>query len=186
MVNKRSKSISAKENEREVNAKEKNNSLINKIKVFFVNYWWQILVAVVSVILVASIGSLFIDADANWFVNLAKPEFYPPSWLFGVMWSIIYALIAVGLASVLIKGGNKKVYILYIINGVLQILWNIVFFGNGNLALGVIVLTFLVIVAYLLLKELYAINKFAFYFTLPYFVWLLFAFALNYGIYFLN
>jgi tryptophan-rich sensory protein len=124
--------------------------------------------------------------DSSFIDGLAKSIFYPPSWLFGVMWSIIYTLIAVGVFILLNKSSFNKVKWLYIINGVLNILWLFTFFGLQSLFLSVIIFAVLIIFAYLLIAALKDINKTAYYLTLPYFIWLVFAFMLNYSLYMLN
>ena len=171
----------------EIKVVKKQNVWMYKIKKFFLKYWKPILISFGSVFLVSLLGGLFVDSDSVWFNSLIKPEFYPPNWLFSVMWTLLYLLVAIGLLLLIVnKKLTKKLTFLYIMNGVLNIVWNIVFWTFENLFLGVIVLVILIIFAYFLIKELYLVQKPSFYLTLPYFVWLFFAFLLNYSIYFLN
>jgi len=163
----------------------------NKILFYFTNClkknWKYFLFSFGIVFLVALIGSFLVNTNSAWFNSLILPEFYPPSWLFSVMWSIIYLLVALGLYLLFKEHKfSKKLLILYGVNGILNIIWNIVFFRINSLFFGVVVLVILIIFAYFLVKELYEVNKTSFYFTLPYFIWLFFAFLLNYAIYFLN
>jgi tryptophan-rich sensory protein len=147
----------------------------------------SMLLAFGGVFLVALLGSLLVDTTSAWFNSLIKPAFYPPNYLFSVMWTILYLMLAVALYLVLIKNtNNKKVLQLFVINGVLNVLWNLVFFRFHSAFFGVLVLVVLIIFAYFLVKEVYEKNKVSFYLTVPYFLWLFFAFLLNYSIYFLN
>ncbi|MDD4211362.1 MAG: tryptophan-rich sensory protein, partial [Clostridia bacterium] len=67
-----------------------------------------------------------------------------------------------------------------------NIVWSMVFFTFNNMFLGVVVLVLIIISAYFLVKELYLASKTSLYLALPYFIWLFYAFLLNYAIYFLN
>jgi|LGVF01.1.fsa_nt_gb tryptophan-rich sensory protein len=165
---------------------KKQNKYVYKLKKFLSEYWWQILASFGGVALVAVLGGLFLAPDANWFLNLAKPQFYPPDEIFLIIQTILYFLIAIGLVLVLKNNKGKKLIVLYIINGVLIILWNAVLFSLMSLFVGVIILAILVFFAYLLVKQLFETNRPAFYLMLPYFIWLIFTFLLNYSLYFLN
>ena len=169
------------------------NKLLKRQNMFFRNminfikkHYIHILISFFSVFLVAILGSLFTNPNSAWFNSLVLPSFYPPSILFSIVWSILYVLIGVGLYFVLQKGITKNQIILYAVNGFLNILWTLVFFRFNSLIFSVVILVVLIIFAYFLLKSLYETNKLSFYLTLPYFIWLFFAFLLNYSIYFLN
>ena len=168
------------------NVKVKNKNYFSVLLNFIKKYWWHILISFGAVFLIGAISSIFTNPTSNWFLNLAKPEFYPPSQVFSVAWTIIYVLLSLGLTSVMVKGQFNEVKVLYIVNFALQILWNVFFFSLMSPFLSVIIMVVLIISAYLLLKKLYGISAFAFYTALPYFAWLIYAFLLNYSIYFLN
>ena len=165
---------------------KKQNKWVYKTKRLLTKNWKNVLIAFGSVFLVAMLGSLFVKPDSVWFNMLIKQEFYPPCWLFCVMWTILYNVVAVGLLLILQNKPSKKLIILYAVNGFLNVFWNLIFFTLQNAFLGVIVLALLIVFAYFLVRELYAVNKTSFYLTIPYFVWLFFAFLLNYSIYLLN
>ena len=162
------------------------NSILQKILNFIKKHYISIAISFFGVFIVALLGSLFVDSNSAWFNSLVLPSFYPPSILFSIVWSIIYILMAISLYFVLKKGISKNQIILYAVNGFLNILWTLVFFRFNSLIFSVIILVMLIIFAYFLLKSLYETNKVSFYLTLPYFIWLFFAFLLNYSIYFLN
>ena len=171
----------------ETNIVQKQNKSLYKIKKLFKNNWKPALISFGTVFLVSILGSIFTNPNSAWFTSLIKPKFYPPNWLFGVMWSIIYLLIAIGLFLILTKNKmTKKLTILYIANGILNIVWSMVFFTFNNMFLGVVVLVLIIISAYFLVKELYLASKTSLYLALPYFIWLFYAFLVNYAIYFLN
>lgn len=47
--------------------------------------------------LVAWLGSIATReaVDSEWFLSLEKPAFYPPDQLFGIVWTVLYIMIAV-------------------------------------------------------------------------------------------
>lgn len=40
---------------------------------------------------------------ATWYANLIKPEWAPPAWLFGPVWSVLYTIIAISFGYVFYK-----------------------------------------------------------------------------------
>ncbi len=137
--------------------------------------------------LVAVLGNIFTNTKSAWFNSLFLPEFYPPAATFPIVWSIVYLFMAVGLYLIIRSGCcDAECKKLYIINGVLNVLWTIAFFSVNSLVLSVIIFVMLLVFAVLLSKKLYCTNKLAFYLSLPYVIWLAFAFMLNYAIFLLN
>jgi len=55
----------------------------------------------IALVLIYAIGSsLWVNTGDNWYTNLAKPSWQPPSYLFGLIWP--YNFIVIGIASVLV------------------------------------------------------------------------------------
>jgi len=101
----------------------------------------NILITLGSIILVAVLGTIFAQLGMSWFDGLIKPKEWIPSFIIPIVWTIIYLLFA----YVLIKWQNrtpltKENIILLIINGVLNVLWCLVFFTLHQLFLGNVVI----------------------------------------------
>ena len=101
----------------------------------------NIIITIVSIVLVAVIGTIFAQIGMGWFEGLIKPTEWIPSFIIPIVWTIIYLLFA----YVLIKWQSKKPLtkeniILLGINGVLNILWCLVFFTLNQLFLGKVVI----------------------------------------------
>jgi tryptophan-rich sensory protein len=147
--------------------------------------------AVAACELAGIIGSVFTTPSIpGWYAGIAKPSFNPPNWIFGPVWTLLYALM--GLAAYLVyeKGFKrpevKKALAVFAAQLLLNALWSIVFFG-AHMILGaavVIVLLWAMILATILLFT--KISKTAAYLLVPYILWVTFAAVLNVSFYVLN
>jgi benzodiazapine receptor len=153
----------------------------------------QIISLIISIVLAevaGVIGSIFTASSVQtWYVNLIKPIWTPPSWIFGPVWISLYALM--GVASYLIwrnkkTSGAKVALTIYGVQLAMNALWSILFFGlkNPGLAFAEI----LILLAFILATTIlfWKINKWAGILFLPYLVWTSFATFLNYAIWQLN
>ena len=62
----------------------------------------------IALVLIYMIGSsLWVNTGDNWYRDLAKPSWQPPSYLFGLIWP--YNFVVIGIASVLIAQRATKV-----------------------------------------------------------------------------
>ena len=62
----------------------------------------------IALVLVYAIGSsLWVNTGDNWYTNLAKPSWQPPSFLFGLIWP--YNFVVIGIASVLVAQRASKI-----------------------------------------------------------------------------
>lgn len=118
----------------------------------------------------------------DWYKNLNKAPFSPPGYVFGVVWPILYTLMAI---STYLVWTNKKCHpycsaITYFnIQLFFNIIWTTLFFKLNMpiLALMDIILIFGFVL--LTFKKYFEINRFAAYILIPYIIWLCLAFTLN-------
>lgn len=140
------------------------------------------------VILVAFIGGIFTNSGMDWYESLNKPTQWPPKFLFPLVWTIIYVLSFI-IMFLLIKNenkSNKKVFTIFAINGILNVLWCIVFFGLQQLFLGQVIIILNLIMSFILLIELENIKDIYFYLLSIYPIWLSIATTLNLATWILN
>ena len=147
----------------------------------------KIIISIASIILVAVLGSIFVAIGMPWFKSLIKPSQFVPSFVIPIVWTIIYVSLGVILFNWL-KTENlpKSVTTLLIINGILNVLWCLVFFALKQTQLGnIIILINLYFGAYLI----YAISKYKKLYSIIltlYPIWLLIASSLNTALWILN
>lgn len=115
--------------------------------------------------------------------SLKKPSWFPPGYLFGIAWTIIYILFAISWSKV---SDISFLNNLYIVNLFFNVLWCFIFFYIYEFNLAFYVLLTLNVI---LLTQIYYVYKYDSTATLmlvPYFLWTLFASYLNYSINKLN
>jgi len=126
-----------------------------------------------------------------WYNTMNKSVLTPDGWVFGVAWTILYALIGIGLFIVMRTRHNGdqmrgRAYTLFGIQMVLNAAWTYLFFGAHMPWAALVVVVALLIVAVLMMRTFYRINPRAAYTIVPYVIWLLFATYLNGAFLYLN
>lgn len=124
------------------------------------------------------------------YANLIQPPLAPPSWVFSVVWPILYLLMSIALYMV----GNSKApqqqksmsYVLYGIQLVFNFLWTLFFFVFGFYVFSAVWLLALILIVIACTLIFCKINPTAGKLLIPYIIWLIFALYLNIGIAILN
>ncbi len=120
--------------------------------------------------------------------SVNKPIFSPPSFLFPIVWTILYILMGVAAYTVEIskQKTDNKPFIFYFTQLGLNFLWPLIFFNLKWYLISIIVIVALQVFVILTTIEFFKVNKTSGYLFIPYILWLLFATALNVGVYGLN
>jgi len=130
------------------------------------------------------------DSLNTWYADLAKPFFVPPSWAFGVVWPILYAMMGISVSLIWSRGTTeRRVRValgLFALQLVLNGLWTPIFFGLRMMALALIEIVLLWMVILMTTRAFWRISKTAAYLLLPYLAWVGFAIALNAALWYLN
>jgi tryptophan-rich sensory protein len=92
------------------------------------------LVFAVSTAAVAGLGSLATSSsvDSTWFAELDKPAFYPPGALFGIVWSVLYVLVAVAGWLAWRHGEDSRTVVPWAVQIVLNLGWSWCSSAFGN------------------------------------------------------
>jgi len=141
-------------------------------------YFLPLLVIACSVI--GSLANIFISSD-SWYVDLVKSPLNPPSFVFGIVWPILYAL----MAFVSFKSADK-IWKLFIPQLILNAAWSWMFFFMHAPLLALINISILIFLNQKILVILKIESKLLFWLYVPYVLWLSFAAFLNASIVFLN
>ncbi|CAH1115027.1 unnamed protein product [Psylliodes chrysocephalus] len=123
-----------------------------------------------------------------WYEGLKKPEWRPPNWAFGPVWTTLYS--SMGYASYLVyrdgngfEGGAKLPLMVYGVNILANWLWTPIFFGKKDIKLALYEMQLVNGTALATAYLFYKVNHTAGFIILPYCLWLSVATALNYVIY---
>jgi tryptophan-rich sensory protein len=142
-----------------------------------------------SVLLCLGIGFFsgqLTDTTSDWFLNLEKPAIYPPGYLFGLVWTILYIMMGVSLYLIIMKTKDKTPYVLFGAQLILNFFWTLIFFGLKNISLAIaeIVALWVLLLGTIITFKKY--SKTAAYLLIPYILWVTFATILTISIYALN
>jgi translocator protein len=148
--------------------------------------WWGLLPFAAAVTAAALLGVLGVSGTSAEYQNLEQPSWAPPSWLFGPVWTILYAMIAVAGWLVWRRTGWNRALTVYAVQLILNAAWTPIFFGFGQygLALIDIVLMWIAIGATVFLFR--PVSRAAAWLLVPYWAWVTFATALNAAIWSAN
>src|SRR3954464_13161935 len=94
----------------------------------------KFLVAVLPVVAAGVLGSVATTPNIpTWYVILAKPGFTPPNWLFGPVWTLLYAMMAYAAWRVLSlparEPGRRSAMTAFFVQLALNAFWSWAFFA---------------------------------------------------------
>ncbi len=143
-------------------------------------------------VLLLGFFTALLTGDSSLYGNLKMPPLSPPPILFSIVWSILYVLIGGTIGGVYsyndesVSEEKKNGLLLAVISLVFNLLWFPLFFGKGQLLAALVDLIAIILFTVLYAKYFYKIKPIFAYLTIPYILWLLFAFYLNLGVVILN
>ncbi len=131
--------------------------------------------------------------SATWYSQLIKPDWAPPSWLFGPVWTVLYAVIALTFGTVFYKAFTREIPWLVALPFALNLLFNFSFtplqFGlKNNLLASIDILLVLgtLVWAFIVLWNASPDLRWVVYANIPYLLWVSFATCLQLTILYLN
>lgn len=130
------------------------------------------------------------NTTSLWYQEIIRPEWAPPAWLFGPVWSILYILIAISFIFVFIKIFKKEIPQYVALPFVLNIFFNIIFspiqFGLQNFFLASIDIVLVLITLIWAQISIYKYAKWVALINIPYLFWVCFATVLQITVTILN
>lgn len=151
--------------------------------------WFQLIIIVLITELIGLLGGLFSGNIEQTYTAFMKPLLSPPGWLFGIIWPVLYLLMAIAVYIIYQTPQTperKKATTLYWIQLFVNFLWPIVFFRFEWYWISVAVILLLDVLVLMTTIWFYKIKKVAGYLMIPYLLWIIFATYLNIAIAVLN
>lgn len=125
----------------------------------------------------------------DWYASLAKPSWTPPPWLFGPVWTLLYAMM--GIAAWLLwrrrsQAAGRRALWLFLAQLALNFAWTPAFFGLRSPGLALVIIVMLAAAIVATIAAAWRVQRAAAAMLVPYLGWVSFATALNLAIWRLN
>ncbi len=143
---------------------------------------WSLFLVPLVMLLGFLAGTVGGDANSAWFQSLEKPATFPPPATFGIVWTILYAMMGFAFAMVCAAWGSRMrawAIIAFLIQFAINLTWSPVFFGQQQIAYALLVILALDAALIVTVILFFKVRKWAGILLLPYLAWALFATLLN-------
>lgn len=152
--------------------------------------WTELLTCLLIPLSVGAISGVISGGGIDGFNSMVKPPLSPPSWLFPIVWTILFILMGVASYLVLTSGEKKEDIVraltFYGIQLFFNFFWSIIFFNLEWYLVAFIWLLVLWVLIIITTVSFYNISKTAGLLMIPYILWVTFAGYLNFAIFLLN
>jgi tryptophan-rich sensory protein len=138
---------------------------------------WLFFIFLAACIAAGATGAMF--PTGPWYARLNKPSWVPPNWVFPVVWTSIYLLIAFAGARVAVLEGNAYAMAFWGLQIALNTLWTPIFFGLRRLRGSLPVMAGLWLAVAGATVTHFQLDIWAGLAFLPYLIWVSIAAALN-------
>lgn len=126
----------------------------------------------------------------NWYSQVIKPNWAPPAWLFGPVWTFLYILIFISFGKVAIMFWQKQISFLILLPFVLNLIFNFAFtpiqFGLQNNLLAALDIILVLGTLIWAMIVIYPYAHWITYIQIPYLLWVSFATVLQFTVTYLN
>ena len=127
-------------------------------------------------------------ATSKWYKSLNQSPLTPPSWVFPIAWTTLYALIIVSGVVFLTNGGSVRSvgFLYYCAAWVLNLSWSPAFFTYQRPDISFVIILGMLAFIIMNIRSFYTVSRLASYLLVPYVLWVSFATYLNGYIVFMN
>ena len=156
----------------------------------FIKRFKPYIIAVLIVEAVGAISSWLTKVGVDRYIEtVVKPPLTPPSFIFPIVWGILFALMGISVARIWLKpqsDDRTKSLIIFAVQLAVNVIWTLVFFNLQTFGIAFIIILLLLALILLMILSFGKLDKLAAKLQIPYFVWVLFAAYLNISIFLLN
>lgn len=149
-------------------------------------------ITILTVEIVGASGAIFTGQGLSmWYDTLQRPALSPPNWVFGPVWTVLFALI--GIAVWLVWRGAdsspreaRVAFAIFVVHFAFNIGWSAVFFGMQEIGWGLVVIGILWLLIVATMWAFGRVDRRTVLLLVPYLLWVSFAAFLNYRFWVLN
>jgi tryptophan-rich sensory protein len=148
--------------------------------------------AILTIEVVGASGAIFTARGlSGWYATLQRPAVAPPNWVFGPVWTVLFALMGVALWLVARRANSspREVTVgfgVFVIHFIFNLGWSAVFFGMQEIGWGLVVIGVLWLLIVATMWAFDRVDRRAALLLVPYLLWVSFAAYLNYRFWVLN
>jgi tryptophan-rich sensory protein len=154
----------------------------------------SLVLAVLAVELVGAAGAVFTAQGlASWYGTLQRPALAPPNWVFGPVWTTLFALMGVAVWLVWRRLDSPRTarrarvaLAVFAVHFLANLGWSAAFFGLQSVDFGLAVILVLLALIALTIRTFDRVDRRAALLLVPYLLWTAFAAYLNYRFWVLN
>ncbi|MCX7546940.1 tryptophan-rich sensory protein [Xanthomarina sp. F1114] len=147
----------------------------------------------ITIFLIINFGALGIGSylmgngpQTEWYLGLNKAPWTPPGWVFGAAWTAIMICFSVYMAELYTVDKSTQVIVLFLVQVLLNIGWNFMFFNQHQVGIGLIIITLLSLLMLYFLVAFHSQLNLMSLLVAPYILWLFIATSLNFYVYAYN
>lgn len=139
---------------------------------------------------VSALNGVLTEPNLPWYETLARPGFTPPNSIFPVVWTVLYAMMAVALWQFWRAKGKEEDrrlgLIAFAVQLALNVAWSLAFFRLRSPGSGLVVILVLLVAIAVTIVLFDRSSRTAALLLVPYLLWVCFAAALNFACWILN
>ncbi len=137
-----------------------------------------------------ALGGVLTRPNLAWYATLDKPGFTPPNETFPVVWTILFAVMALSGWLAWRSPGEEEdrraAFGWFLTQLAIGVVWSYAFFWLQSPGLGLVVVLLLLVAIVITIVYFDRLSRPAALLLLPYVLWVAFAASLNFAIWFLN
>ena len=147
--------------------------------------WKKALITVPLIVIIGSLMGVVSNSgfDNDWYAALRKPAFQPPGWAFGAVWTTLYTMMGIALATIWNEPPSEErpgALTLFFTQLAVNFAWSPIFFAGHMIDAALVVIIVLLVTALITAIRFKRIRPVAGWLLLPYLAWLCLATTLNY------
>ena len=150
----------------------------------------QFLLALLIPLTIGGVSGYFtVEAIPGWYRTIEKPEWNPPNWVFGPVWTTLYVLMGIAMYLIWTQPRTKNRQRALYLNAaqlILNFFWSLIFFNLHAIGWALIEILSMWVLIVTTMFAYDKVHKPAAWLLLPYIIWVSFATILNFAIWRLN